>query len=91
MAAFRKGHVKVVKWMVKRVTRFPSDQEKKRQEKKQATTSITIHKSDHRFRSFDLFLPFFFEFSTLYGYTNRQCNSAGKSITTRLEIVQEFR
>ena len=27
MAAFRKGHVKVVKWMVKRVTQFPSDQE----------------------------------------------------------------
>ncbi len=27
MAAFRKGHVKVVKWMVKHVTQFPSDQE----------------------------------------------------------------
>ena len=27
MAAFRKGHVKVVKWMVKRVAQFPSDQE----------------------------------------------------------------
>ena len=26
-AAFRKGHVKVVKGMVKRVTQFPSDQE----------------------------------------------------------------
>merc|ERR1712071_515357 len=25
--AFRKGHVKVVKWMVKKVTQFPSDQE----------------------------------------------------------------
>ena len=27
MAAFRKGHVKVVKWLVKHVTQFPSDQE----------------------------------------------------------------
>ena len=27
MAAFRKGHIKVVKWMVKRVSQFPSDQE----------------------------------------------------------------
>lgn len=27
MAAFRKGHVKVVKWMVNHVTQFPSDQE----------------------------------------------------------------
>jgi ankyrin repeat domain-containing protein 17 len=27
MAAFRKGHTKVVKWMVKHVTQFPSDQE----------------------------------------------------------------
>ena len=27
MAAFRKGHVKVVKWMVKHVSQFPSDQE----------------------------------------------------------------
>lgn len=27
MAAFRKGHVKVVKWMVKHVNQFPSDQE----------------------------------------------------------------
>lgn len=27
MAAFRKGHTKVVKWMVGVVTQFPSDQE----------------------------------------------------------------
>ena len=27
MAAFRKGHVKVVKWLVKHVTQFPSDTE----------------------------------------------------------------
>lgn len=27
MAAFRKGHIKVVKWMVHHVTQFPSDQE----------------------------------------------------------------
>lgn len=27
MAAFRKGHIKVVKWMVKNVNQFPSDQE----------------------------------------------------------------
>lgn len=27
MAAFRKGHVKVVKWLVKYVMQFPSDQE----------------------------------------------------------------
>lgn len=27
MAAFRKGHTKVVKWMVDHVTQFPSDQE----------------------------------------------------------------
>lgn len=27
MAAFRKGHVKVVKWMVHSVTQFPSEQE----------------------------------------------------------------
>ena len=27
MAAFRKGHVKVIKWLVKHVTQFPSDQE----------------------------------------------------------------
>lgn len=27
MAAFRKGHIKVVKWMVNHVTQFPSDQE----------------------------------------------------------------
>ena len=27
MAAFRKGHSKVVKWMVKHVSQFPSDQE----------------------------------------------------------------
>ena len=27
IAAFRKGHVKVIKWMVKHVTQFPSDQE----------------------------------------------------------------
>ena len=27
MAAFRKGHSKVVKWMVKHVQQFPSDQE----------------------------------------------------------------
>ena len=25
MAAFRKGHIKVVKWMVKHVNQFPSD------------------------------------------------------------------
>lgn len=30
MAAFRKGHVKVVKWMVTHVTQFPSDQEMNR-------------------------------------------------------------
>lgn len=27
MAAFRKGHIKVVKWMVNHVTQFPSDQD----------------------------------------------------------------
>ena len=27
MSSFRKGHVKVVKWLVKHVTQFPSDQE----------------------------------------------------------------
>jgi ankyrin repeat domain-containing protein 17 len=27
MAAFRKGHSKVVKWLVKHVTQFPSDTE----------------------------------------------------------------
>lgn len=27
MAAFRKGHIKVVKWMVKHVNQFPSDTE----------------------------------------------------------------
>jgi len=27
MAAFRKGHVKLVEWMVERVTQFPSDEE----------------------------------------------------------------
>lgn len=27
MAAFRKGHVKVVRWMVNHVSQFPSDQE----------------------------------------------------------------
>lgn len=27
MASFRKGHVKVSKWMVKHVNQFPSDQE----------------------------------------------------------------
>ena len=27
MTAFRKGHIKVVKWLVKHVTQFPSDQE----------------------------------------------------------------
>ena len=27
MAAFRKGHVKVVKWMVKHINQFPGDQE----------------------------------------------------------------
>lgn len=27
MAAYRRGHVKVVKWMVKHVTQFPSDTE----------------------------------------------------------------
>ena len=27
MAAFRKGHVKVVKWLVKHVMQFPSDNE----------------------------------------------------------------
>lgn len=30
MAAFRKGHIKVVKWMVKHVSQFPSDQELQR-------------------------------------------------------------
>lgn len=30
MAAFRKGHVKVVKWKVKHVTQFPSDAELQR-------------------------------------------------------------
>ncbi|KAF4532392.1 hypothetical protein B566_EDAN003844 [Ephemera danica] len=30
MAAFRKGHVKAVKWMVNHVTQFPSDQEMSR-------------------------------------------------------------
>lgn len=30
MAAFRKGHVKVVKWMVRHVTQFPSDTELQR-------------------------------------------------------------
>lgn len=30
MAAFRKGHIKVVKWMVNHVTQFPSDQEMSR-------------------------------------------------------------
>lgn len=27
MAAFRKGHVKLVKWLVRHVQQFPSDQE----------------------------------------------------------------
>lgn len=27
MASFRKGHVKVVKWLVRRIALFPSDQE----------------------------------------------------------------
>lgn len=27
MASFRKGHIKVVKWMVKHVNQFPSDTE----------------------------------------------------------------
>lgn len=27
MTAFRKGHIKVVKWLVKNVSQFPSDQE----------------------------------------------------------------
>ena len=27
MAAFRKGHVQLVEWMVKRVTQFPSDEQ----------------------------------------------------------------
>lgn len=27
MASFRKGHIKVVKWMVRHVNQFPSDQE----------------------------------------------------------------
>lgn len=27
MAAFRKGHIKVVKWLVKHVHQFPSDSE----------------------------------------------------------------
>lgn len=27
MTAFRKGHIKVVKWLVRHVTQFPSDQE----------------------------------------------------------------
>lgn len=27
MTAFRKGHVKVVKWLVRHVTQFPSDKE----------------------------------------------------------------
>ena len=36
MASFRKGHIKVVKWMVKHVTQFPSDQECMRY-----TTTIT--------------------------------------------------
>lgn len=30
MAAFRKGHIKVVKWMVKHVAQFPSDSELQR-------------------------------------------------------------
>lgn len=30
MAAFRRGHIKVVKWMVKKVTQFPSENEIKR-------------------------------------------------------------
>ena len=30
MSAFRKGHLKAVKWMVKHVTQFPSDAELKR-------------------------------------------------------------
>lgn len=30
MAAFRKGHVKVAKWLVKKVSQFPSDQELQR-------------------------------------------------------------
>ena len=30
MAAFRRGHIKVVKWMVKKVTQFPSEHEIKR-------------------------------------------------------------
>ena len=30
MAAFRRGHIKVVKWMVKKVSQFPSEQEIKR-------------------------------------------------------------
>ena len=27
MTAFRKGHIKVVKWLVRHVTQFPSDKE----------------------------------------------------------------
>lgn len=27
MAAFRKGHLKVAKWLVRRIAQFPSDQE----------------------------------------------------------------
>lgn len=30
MAAFRRGHIKVVKWMVKKVSQFPSENEIKR-------------------------------------------------------------
>ena len=30
MAAFRKGHVKVIKWLVKHVTQFPADPDCKR-------------------------------------------------------------
>ena len=52
IAAFRKGHVKVIKWMVKHVAQFPSDPECMRyistitdKVGEASVTSYTVHDS----------------------------------------------
>lgn len=47
MAAFRKGHVKVVKWMVNHVMQFPSDQEMTRYIST-VNDKVSVSGRDHR-------------------------------------------
>ena len=54
MAAFRKGNIKVVKWLVKHVSQFPADADCKRF---MATISDKVHKLIDDYDAILIFLP----------------------------------